>query len=138
MKKFSILALAALMVIALTVPATALENEFGGYWRTRMYQDGDFGGDGGNDGYRRVDTRTRLYYTAKINDNLKFVNKFEMDAVWGENQNASAKDLYDSTGAPVFTNDGGVADPDNVDDFGRFINTGKQTPSLYGDVGRTV
>ena len=30
-----------------------------------------------------MDTRTRLYYTAKINDNLKFVNKFEFDATWG-------------------------------------------------------
>ena len=36
MKKFAILALAAVMVIALTVPAAALENEFGGYWRTRI------------------------------------------------------------------------------------------------------
>jgi hypothetical protein len=35
MKKFAILALAAVMVIALTVPAAALEREFGGYWRTR-------------------------------------------------------------------------------------------------------
>jgi hypothetical protein len=31
----------------------------------------------------RVDTRTRLYYTAVLNDNLKFVNQFEFDAVWG-------------------------------------------------------
>jgi len=85
MKKFSILALAAVLVIALTVPAAALENEFGGYWRTRFVNQGHFSGesdDGTN--LRRVDTRTRLYYTAKINDNLKFVNKFEMDAVWGQ------------------------------------------------------
>jgi len=84
MKKFAILALAAVMVIALTVPAAALENEFGGYWRTRMYSSGNFDGEEGNNAtYRRVDTRTRLYYTAKINDNLKLVNKFEMDATWG-------------------------------------------------------
>ena len=44
MKKFAILALAALMVVALTVPATALENEFGGYWRTRFYNQGHFNG----------------------------------------------------------------------------------------------
>lgn len=84
MKKFAILALAAVMVIALTVPAAALENEFGGFWRTRMISEGHFDGeedDVTND--RVVDTRTRLYYTAKINDNLKLVNKFEMDAVWG-------------------------------------------------------
>ena len=85
MKKFAILALAAVMVIALTVPAAALENEFGGYWRTRMYTEGHFNGENNDDTNNRlVDTRTRLYYTAKINDNLKFVNKFEMDAVWGK------------------------------------------------------
>jgi hypothetical protein len=83
MKKFAILALAAVMVIALAVPAAALENEFGGYWRTRFYTEGLFNGENTDDTYRRVDTRTRLYYTAKINDNLKLVNKFEMDATWG-------------------------------------------------------
>ena len=31
-----------------------------------------------------TNTRTRLYYTAKFNDNFKFVNKFEMDANWGD------------------------------------------------------
>ena len=84
MKKFAILALAAVMVIALTVPAAALENEFGGYWRTRMSTEGHFNGENNdNTNNRQVDTRTRLYYTAKINDNLKLVNKFEMDAQWG-------------------------------------------------------
>ena len=92
MKKFAILALAALLVVAFTVPAAALENEFGGYWRTRFYQMGHFNGEktssdvlGEQGNYRLVDTRTRLYYTAKINDNLKLVNKFEMDATWGAN-----------------------------------------------------
>jgi hypothetical protein len=37
MKKFSILLVAAIMVLALTMPAAAFENEFGGYWRTRFY-----------------------------------------------------------------------------------------------------
>ena len=84
MKKFAILALAVLLVAAFTVPAAALENEFGGYWRTRFYQMGHFNGENNDLGnYRLVDTRTRLYYTAKINDNLKLVNKFEMDATWG-------------------------------------------------------
>ena len=84
MKKFAILALAALLVVAFTLPATALENEFGGYWRTRFYQMGHFNGEKDDLGsWRLVDTRTRLYYTAKINDNLKLVNKFEMDATWG-------------------------------------------------------
>jgi hypothetical protein len=90
MKKFAILALAAVMVIALTVPAAALENEFGGYWRTRFFTQGLFDGENNDDtNYRAVDTRTRLYYTAKINDNLKFVNKFEYDATWGSNGGGS-------------------------------------------------
>jgi hypothetical protein len=88
MKKFTVLLLAALLVVAFTVPASALENTFGGYWRTRMYQQRNFTGDDtqaleeARDNVM-VDTRTRLYYTAKINDNLKLVNKFEMDSVWG-------------------------------------------------------
>jgi len=87
MKKFTVLALALLLVVAFTVPASALENIFGGYWRTRMYQDRNFEGDDGalsqSQDAVMVDTRTRLYYTAKLNDNLKLVNKFEMDSVWG-------------------------------------------------------
>ncbi len=90
MKKFGIIALAALLVVAFTVPASALENVFGGYWRTRFITEQNFSGyddkgdqDSGTD-LSRVDTRTRLYYTAVINDNLKFVNKFELDTVWGD------------------------------------------------------
>ena len=85
MKKFTVLALAALLVVAFTVPASALENIFGGYWRTRMVSQRNFSGDdSGALDLSRVDTRTRLYYTAKINDNLKFVNKFEYNTVWGD------------------------------------------------------
>jgi hypothetical protein len=32
-----------------------------------------------------IDQRTRLYYTAKFSDNFEFVNKFEIDADWGDN-----------------------------------------------------
>jgi hypothetical protein len=32
---------------------------------------------------QQVDTRTRLYYTAVLNDNLKLVNKFEWNNTWG-------------------------------------------------------
>jgi len=84
MKKFTVLALALLLVVAFTVPASALENTFGGYWRTRFYTQKDFSGNDSTKDLSRTDTRTRLYYTAKLNDNLKLVNKFEMDAVWGD------------------------------------------------------
>ena len=86
MKKFGIIALAALLVIAFTVPASALENVFGGYWRTRFITQQNFTGEDKTEAQdsSRVDTRTRLYYTAILNENLKLVNKFEIDAVWGD------------------------------------------------------
>jgi hypothetical protein len=37
MKKFAIISLAALLVVAFTMPAAAFESIFGGYWRTRAY-----------------------------------------------------------------------------------------------------
>lgn len=67
-------------VMATTVPA--VENEFGGYWRTRMFTQIDMDGqDSGT--VSQTDTRTRLFYTAIFNENFKFVNKFEFDARWG-------------------------------------------------------
>jgi hypothetical protein len=93
MKKFAILGIAAFLVVALTLPVCAIENEFGGYWRTRAFSQKDFSGDDTESlDYQAVDTRTRLYYTAKFSDNLKLVNKFEMDAEWGDNTKNSAGD----------------------------------------------
>lgn len=84
MKKYAILAFAALLAVAFVAPAFALENQFGGYWRTRFIYQNEFDADDDvDDNNKFVDTRTRLYYTAKINDNLKLVNRFEMDARWG-------------------------------------------------------
>lgn len=62
--------------------ASALENQFGGYWRSRAFIQDEFVQDG-ND-YVRFDNRTRLYYTAKFSDNFKFVNKFEFNSNWGD------------------------------------------------------
>jgi hypothetical protein len=114
--------LAALLVVAITVPAAALENEFGGYWRTRMVNEGHFDGEKGDDANSRyVDTRTRLYYTAKINDNLKLVNKFEMDATWGESQFVAPTTyaVLDADGNPT----------------GDTVTVNNPQKSLYGDVG---
>jgi hypothetical protein len=84
MKKLLVFGLAALLVIAFCVPASALENVFGGYWRVRGYKMKDFSGEPDGDlDTSQTTTRTRLYYTAVLNDNLKLVNKFEMDAVFG-------------------------------------------------------
>ncbi|MEI7591211.1 MAG: hypothetical protein WCJ49_07895 [Deltaproteobacteria bacterium] len=88
MKKLSVLLVAALVVLALAMPAAAFENEFGGYWRTRFYTDIGFSGSdiaAKNQDTNAVDTRTRLFYTAKFSENLKFVNKFEVNATWGGN-----------------------------------------------------
>lgn len=85
MKKLLVAALIAVVGLAFVVPASALETEFGGYWRTRFFSYNSFTGEDQTEAYdyNAVDTRTRLYFTAKINDNLKLVNKFEMDADWG-------------------------------------------------------
>lgn len=83
MKRFFSVLMVALVWMALAIPASAIENEFGGYWRTRGISMQDFNGtDSGTSSY--VDTRTRLYYTAKFSDKFKFVNKFEIDQGWGD------------------------------------------------------
>ncbi|MGB5986003.1 MAG: alginate export family protein [Desulfobacterales bacterium] len=123
MKKLSVFALAALLVAMFSVPAMAIEHEFGGYFRTRFIAQDGFGvGEDAaiievtevtdpvtgavttfsevvgntNQDLSQVDTRTRLYYTAKFSDNFKFINKFEFDAVWGE---APSKGGYGDIGA---------------------------------------
>ncbi len=87
MKKLGILFFAALLVVAFTLPAAAVETTIGGYWRTRAYSLNNFTGEDQSEEFdiTEVDTRTRLYLTTVINDNLKLVNKFEMDASWGLN-----------------------------------------------------
>lgn len=83
MKKILGVMMVAMVWLSLVVPASAVDNEFGGYWRTRAYSRTDFdGADTGTESL--VDTRTRLYYTAKFSDKFKFVNKFEIDNVWGD------------------------------------------------------
>ena len=85
MKKLWIIALSVLLVGAFTIPAMAVEHEFGGYWRTRMYNMTNFSGDDtGVQDNQQADTRTRLYYTAVLSDVVRLVNKFEMDATFGD------------------------------------------------------
>ncbi len=108
MKKLFFAVLVTLIGLAFTAPAFAIDHQFGGYWRVRMFTQKNFDGsservgaatdtyamdatDGttavttayANDDSAAADTRTRLYYTAVFSDNFKFVNKFEMDATWG-------------------------------------------------------
>jgi hypothetical protein len=68
-----------------TTASAAVENQFGGYWRTRFVsEDENMVGNTviGNREY--VDTRTRLFYTAKFSDDFKFVNQFEFNTGWGD------------------------------------------------------
>ena len=86
MKKFMVFGLAVLLVAAFTVPAAAVDSEFGGYWRARAFMQQNFTGESETEAgdLTRVDTRTRLYYTAIFSDDFKFVNKFEFNTVFGD------------------------------------------------------
>lgn len=84
MKKIIASAVGLMLVggIAATTASAAVENQFGGYWRTRSYYQDQFNQ---NDKDSWVtDNRTRLYYTAKFSDDFKFVNKFEFNTKWGD------------------------------------------------------
>lgn len=86
MKKMLGVMMVAMVCMAIAMPASAVENEFGGYWRTRGVSMQDFNNNlynlEGSNSY--VDTRTRIFYTAKFNDKFKFVNKFEFNTTWGD------------------------------------------------------
>ena len=85
MKKLLFLLLTTAIVVALAMPAGAVDSEFGGYWRTRAYTQKNFSGtDNGARDLTQVDTRGRLYYTAVFSDDLKWVNKFEWNQTWGD------------------------------------------------------
>jgi len=132
MKKIAIVGLGLLLLVAFTLPAAAMEYQFGGYWRTRAYTNQNFTGYDKDDdaiksdaskkvyaGYNSatagteltkyengrdmditwIDTRTRLYFTAVFNENLKFVNKFEMDTVWGDGSVGGKGKNYGGIGA---------------------------------------
>jgi len=94
MKKIIASAVGLMLVggVAVTT-AQAVESQFGGYWRTRFaYKDNivgtkatkDDAADNDTGSWYRTDTRTRLYYTAKFNDDFQFVNKFEFNTSWGD------------------------------------------------------
>lgn len=85
MKK--IIASAVGLMLGGTLLATGVqakvENQFGGYWRTRVDFQDNMSAYPGDSTYV-IDTRTRIYYTAKFSDNFKFVNKFEWNSTWGD------------------------------------------------------
>ena len=84
MKKIIASAVGLAMVGGVATTAFAVENQFGGYWRTRVYVQ-DNATPSNDDSQFIQDNRTRLYYTAKFSDDFKFVNKFEFNSAWGDN-----------------------------------------------------
>ena len=91
MKKLFVFALAAVLVVMFSVPVTAaVKHKFNGYWRTRFYTYDNLDYQENSSSLQAVDTRTRLKYTAVLHDNLKLVNYFEMDAIWGKNPKDSS------------------------------------------------
>lgn len=88
-KKFLVVAIAAALSAATAVPALALENQFNGAFTT-FFDMGNFAGSGvvqddapSNNYFVQ---RVRLGYTAKADDNVKLVTKFEFDYnYWGNN-----------------------------------------------------
>lgn len=118
MKKLLVLVCAVMFVVVFTMPAAALENQFGGYWRTRFFSNQNLDGNGEDlvvvtpatattpetrtrtslSDVTAVDTRTRLFWTAVLNDDLKFVNRFEFNGVWGD-YGAAHQDTWTDFGA---------------------------------------
>ena len=89
MKKFAVVLFAAAMVLAFALPASAIEHKFGGYFRWVGASYNNLSGQdkvdvtGSAGDLQLMDSRTRLYYTAKFSDDFKFVNKFEIDWTYG-------------------------------------------------------
>ena len=94
MKKLFVLTLAVVMIAAFAVPASALENKFGGFFETNWvtYKSLNYRDNAAAD-YSTVRNRTRLYYTAILSENLSFINQFEMDSEWGEDGSNKYGDL---------------------------------------------
>ncbi len=87
MKKLFLTLIAVSFCLVSVISSSAMESQFGGYWYTRFFTDQNFTGEDESEDrdLKMVDTKTRLYYTAVFHENLKFVNKFEFDAEWGDN-----------------------------------------------------
>lgn len=86
------------VVVAFAVPVSAFENEFGGYFRIRAFSKNYFNGEDKTTDYSVTDSRTRLYYTARFSEDFKFVNKFEMDTVYGDDGDEPGPGSHESYG----------------------------------------
>ena len=101
MKKHLVTLVAILAVIAITVPAFAVEFKYGGMYRLRWQSNNNLtdGSDTddrinplnpkglnlNNDNQNYMDQRFRMYFTFVGSENLQVVTKFEVDTMWGNN-----------------------------------------------------
>jgi hypothetical protein len=108
MKKLVVVALATMLVAVFTLPAAAVDSQFGGYFRSRMWTAQNFSGEDKSETWdvSAADLRTRLYYTAVFHENLKFVNKFEFDATYGSNVGSRAAGAPGNKGYGTLSADG--------------------------------
>ncbi len=97
MKKYFVVAIAVLAMVAIAVPASAkVEFSYGGLFRARVISQNDFAYGYGNgalatsgaidwteESLNRFDQRTRLYFIFTASENLKFVNRLEWNEIWG-------------------------------------------------------
>lgn len=99
MKKHLVMLVTLLAVVAIAVPAMALEFKYGGYYRLRWHSaddvtDGGAWGDNGFGGFRSangrthdnqnyMDQRLRMYFSFVASENLQVVTKWEVDTIWG-------------------------------------------------------
>ncbi|MCF8067264.1 MAG: hypothetical protein K9L30_01635 [Desulfobacterales bacterium] len=115
MKKFAILALAAMMVIALTIPASAEKwfgPEIGGDFKAIGFQaknmqgyDSELAG-GDYDDFSGVMQRTNLYLDIYIGDYIGVYTALEFETIWGSNNGANGRDT--GFGYVGGTNDGAM------------------------------
>jgi len=89
MNKRLVMLVALLAVVAIAVPAMAVEFKYGGMYRLRWQSNDNlvYGSDNTfrlpNDNQNYMDQRLRMYFTFVGSENLQVVTKFEVDTIWG-------------------------------------------------------
>jgi hypothetical protein len=91
MKKYLMMAVAVLAVLAVAIPSFALEMKYGGMFRVRLQSNNNVtdGNDDLMDNENYIDQRLRMYFTFVSSENLQVVTKWEADTRWGADNNGS-------------------------------------------------
>lgn len=84
MKRFMVMFVALLAIVAIAMPAFAVEFKYGGLFRLRWHSDNNLSGTPGDDDQNYMDQRLRMYFTFIASENLQVVTKWEMDTQWGQ------------------------------------------------------